>query len=130
MKNDKSIDNLTRTALLDEATHLLQTGSFGRLSFQLLANKVGIKKGSNLYRGHCGACHGSQAEGNPALNAPGLAWLDVAYMARQYRNFQQGLRGRHPDDTYGRQMQAIASNPLTEQDLNNVIAYMRTLATE
>ena len=89
-----------------------------------------IKKGSNLYRGHCGACHGSQAEGNPALNAPGLAWLDVAYMARQYRNFQQGLRGRHPDDTYGRQMQAIASNPLTEQDLNNVIAYMRTLATE
>ena len=49
MKNDKSIDNLTRTALLDEATHLLQTGSFGRLSFQLLANKVGIKKGSVYY---------------------------------------------------------------------------------
>ena len=49
MNGIKSTDNLTRTALLVEATNMLQTGSFGRLSFQLLADKVGIKKGSVYY---------------------------------------------------------------------------------
>jgi TetR/AcrR family transcriptional repressor of nem operon len=49
MNDIKSTDNLTRTALLVEATNMLQTGSFGRLSFQLLADKVGIKKGSVYY---------------------------------------------------------------------------------
>lgn len=49
MKDTKSTDNLTRATLLVEASNMLQTGSFGRLSFQLLAEKVGIKKGSVYY---------------------------------------------------------------------------------
>lgn len=89
-----------------------------------------LKNGNNLYQGNCGACHGGKAEGNPTLNAPGLAWLDANYLKLQYRNFQQGLRGTHPDDTYGRQMQIMANSLPTEKDLDDVIAYIHSLATE
>ena len=89
-----------------------------------------LKNGNNLYHGNCGACHGGKAEGNPALNAPGLAWLDADYLKLQYRNFQQGLRGAHPDDTYGRQMQVMSSSLPSEQALDDVIAYIHALAKQ
>jgi len=89
-----------------------------------------LKHGNNLYHGICGACHGGGAQGNPALNAPGLAWLDAAYLKLQYYNFQQGLRGAHPEDTYGRQMQLMSNSLRTEQDLDDVIAYMHSRALE
>lgn len=89
-----------------------------------------LKNGNNLYHGNCGACHGGKAEGNPALNAPALAGLDAAYLKLQYRNFQQGLRGKHPDDTYGRQMQLMSNSLATEQDLDDVVAYIHSLAAE
>lgn len=89
-----------------------------------------LQHGNNLYHGICGACHGGGAQGNPALNAPGLAWLDAAYLKLQYYNFQQGLRGTHPEDTYGRQMQLMSNSLRTEQDLDDVIAYMHSRALE
>jgi cytochrome c oxidase subunit 2 len=89
-----------------------------------------FNNGRKLYQGNCGACHGAQAEGNPALNAPGLAWLDAAYMKRQYDNYREGLRGAHPDDTHGRQMKAMSNSLATEKDLDDVIAYMQSLALE
>jgi len=89
-----------------------------------------LRNGNNRYQGNCGACHGGRAEGNPALNAPGLAWLDAAYLEQQYHNFQQGLRGVHPEDTYGRQMRAMANSLPTEQDLQDIIAYIQSLALE
>ena len=48
----------------------------------------------------------------------------------QYQNFQQGLRGKHPDDTYGRQMQVMANSLPTEKDLDDVIAYGANLHIE
>ncbi len=54
----------------------------------------------------CAACHGSGGEGNPAFNAPRIAGLDAAYLARQIRNFRDGVRGASPDDQYGNQMRA------------------------
>lgn len=89
-----------------------------------------LKNGNNVYHGNCGACHGGRAEGNPALNAPGLAWLDADYLKLQYRNYQQGVRGAHPDDTYGKQMKAMSSSLSSDKDLDDVIAYMHTLAAE
>lgn len=89
-----------------------------------------LKNGNNVYHGNCGACHGGRAEGNPALNAPGLAWLDAEYLKLQFRNYQQGVRGTHPDDTYGKQMQAMSSSLSSDKDLNDVIAYIYSLATE
>src|SRR5262245_11181397 len=54
----------------------------------------------------CAACHGNKAEGNPTLNAPAIAGLDAAYVARQLRNFRSGQRGTHKADTLGAQMRA------------------------
>jgi len=87
-----------------------------------------LKNGNNYYQSKCGACHGGHAEGNPGLNAPGLAWLDAAYLKRQFQNFQLGLRGTHPGDTYGRQMKMMSTSLPTDQDLDDVIAYIQSLA--
>ena len=87
-----------------------------------------LKNGNNYYQSKCGACHGGQAEGNPSLNAPGLAALDAAYLKHQYRNFQLGIRGAHHQDTYGRQMKMMASSLPADKDLDDVIAYIHSLA--
>jgi cytochrome c553 len=87
-----------------------------------------LKNGNNFYQSKCGACHGGQAEGNPGLNAPGLAWLDAAYLKHQYQNFQLGIRGTHADDKFGRQMKMMATSLPTDKDLDDVIAYIHSLA--
>ena len=86
-----------------------------------------LKNGNNYYQSKCGACHGGEAQGNAALNAPGLAWQDAAYLKRQYENFQLGVRGAHADDTYGRQMKMMSTSLPTDKDLTDVIAYMQSL---
>jgi cytochrome c553 len=82
------------------------------------------RNGEVQYNAACGACHGPSAEGNDALNAPNLAILDDAYLRRQYANFQQGIRGSHPDDKYGRQMQLMSGMLATEKDLDDVIGFI------
>ncbi len=88
------------------------------------AGDYDTRNGEVQYNAACGACHGANAGGNPALNAPNLATLDEAYLRRQYGNFQQGIRGSHPDDKYGRQMQMMSSMLATEKDLDDVIGYI------
>jgi cytochrome c553 len=85
-----------------------------------------LKNGYNYYHAKCGACHGGQAEGNPKLNAPRLAGLDATYLKRQYQNFQRGLRGASPEDTYGRQMKMMSTTLPADEDLDDVIAYIQT----
>lgn len=75
----------------------------------------------------CSACHGAQGEGNPAMNAPRLTGLGGWYIKQQLRNYQQGRRGTHPDDTYGQQMAPMAATLPDESAMNNVIAYLETL---
>jgi cytochrome c553 len=87
-----------------------------------------LKNGNNYYQSKCGACHGGQAQGNTSLNAPALALLDPAYLKRQYLNFQQGVRGAHPDDTYGRQMKMMSTSLPTDKDLDDVIAYIQSMS--
>jgi len=87
-----------------------------------------LKNGNNYYQSKCGACHGGEAEGNPGLNAPGLAWLDAPYLKHQYQNFQLGIRGTHTEDKFGRQMKMMATSLPTDKDLDDVIAYIQSLA--
>jgi cytochrome c oxidase subunit 2 len=75
----------------------------------------------------CSACHGAQGEGNPAMNAPRLAGLDGWYIKQQLRNYQQGKRGAHPDDTFGQQMAPMAATLPDEAAMDNVIAYLASL---
>jgi cytochrome c553 len=88
-----------------------------------------LKNGNNYYQSKCGACHGGKAQGNPGLNAPALALLDAAYLKSQYLNFQQGVRGAHADDTYGRQMKMMSTTLPTDKDLDDVIAYIQSMAS-
>ncbi len=85
-----------------------------------------IEKGKVLYN-ICTACHGPNAEGNPALNAPANAGQDPWYLTRQLKNFRVGIRGAHPDDTFGAQMRPMAMMLANEQDIADVVAYLTSM---
>ena len=72
------------------------------------------EKGKVLYN-ICTACHGPNAEGNPALNAPANAGQDPWYLTRQLKNFRTGIRGAHPDDTFGAQMRPMATTSIARR---------------
>jgi cytochrome c553 len=82
------------------------------------------RNGENQYNAACGACHGPQAQGNPALNSPRLSGLDGPYLRRQYQNFGAGVRGSHPDDRYGQQMKMMATMLRTDKDVDDVIGFI------
>lgn len=76
---------------------------------------------------NCIACHGSDGQGNQALNAPAIAGMEPWYTKRQLDYFRNGIRGAHEDDEHGAQMRAFASivsDPETERDLAAYIAQM------
>lgn len=78
----------------------------------------------------CAACHGNQAEGNPALNAPKLTGQSAWYMRRQIDAYKSGLRGAHEDDEYGRQMAPMVATLFDDAAVENVIAYIHSLPDE
>ena len=85
-----------------------------------------VEKGKVLYN-ICTACHGANAEGNPALNAPANAGQDPWYLTRQLKNFRVGIRGAHPDDTFGAQMRPMAMMLAGEDDIADVVAYLTSM---
>jgi len=82
--------------------------------------------GATLYA-PCVACHGSKAEGTPALNAPALAGQDAAYLERQLRSFRDGRRGTHKTDTLGAQMRALAATLADDAAVTRVASYISAL---
>jgi cytochrome c553 len=75
----------------------------------------------------CGACHGQNAEGMEALNAPALAGQAEWYVIRQLQNFKGGIRGTNPKDTYGMQMAPMAQTLPDDQAIADVAAYIKSL---
>ncbi len=75
----------------------------------------------------CAACHGQNGEGVEALGGPRLAGLDDWYLVRQINNYNKGLRGYDPKDTFGMQMKPMAATLSTEKAVNDVVAYINTL---
>ncbi|MBK5912672.1 hypothetical protein CCR85_14400 [Rhodothalassium salexigens] len=57
---------------------------------------------------YCTTCHGADARGNAALDAPRLAGLSRWYIERQIAAFQAGWRGGHADDLIGLEMAPVA----------------------
>jgi cytochrome c oxidase subunit 2 len=65
----------------------------------------------NAKAGHAstfGACHGAKGQGVQATNALRLKGMSDWYMVTQLKNFKQGIRGTHPKDLYGPQMNFMA----------------------
>lgn len=84
--------------------------------------------GREVYATHCALCHGATGEGYLADNAPALAnpdFLDAASDAY--------LRAAIEEGRPGTPMSAWASSrggPLTDDDITNIIALLRSWATE
>ena len=75
----------------------------------------------------CSACHGPQAEGQVALNAPKLSGQDPGYLKKQLRKYKAGTRGTHAEDLYGKQMQPMAATLVNDSMIENVVAYIGSL---
>jgi cytochrome c oxidase subunit 2 len=75
----------------------------------------------------CSACHGVQAEGNPALNAPKLSGQGDWYLKRELQYFKNGARGTHEKDVFGKMMAPMAATLANDAAIENVVAYIRTL---
>ncbi|WP_343841182.1 c-type cytochrome [Bowmanella denitrificans] len=85
-----------------------------------------LKTGNAYYQNNCGACHGGQGQGNPALKAPRLAAQDMDYLRRQFMHFKQGLRGNADADKAGRQM-AMMAKVLPDDKIEDVLAFISSL---
>ncbi len=83
-------------------------------------------KGKAFYK-NCSYCHGEHAQGNYAMNAPKLAGQYPWYLKRQISSFQQGIRGAHPADLYGKQMILMSKTLHDERAINDVVSYINSL---
>ena len=74
----------------------------------------------------CSKCHGKQGQGRWALNAPRIAGMSDWYLVTQLKNFKHGIRGTHPQDVTGRQMESMVLS-INDEKMNDLIAYINTL---
>lgn len=75
----------------------------------------------------CAACHGNEAQGNPALHSPKLSGQTGEYLRRQLHYFKTEMRGAHALDTFGQQMAPMAATLVDAAAINNVVAYIASL---
>ncbi|GLX79517.1 cytochrome c [Thalassotalea insulae] len=87
------------------------------------ASSGDLKNGSRYYQAKCGACHGGQAQGNEAFNAPKLAGQLPEYLKRQMNNFVSDIRGSHTKDKLGRQM-AMMAKTTSGKELDDILHYI------
>jgi cytochrome c oxidase subunit 2 len=85
-----------------------------------------VKAGQKIYN-VCAYCHGGDGMGIQAINAPRMAGMTDWYLANQLKNFRSGVRGAHPQDFYGKQMGFMGRNLQTDEQIDDVIAYIGTL---
>ena len=86
-----------------------------------------IERGSKLYI-TCGTCHGIEGQGNYATHSPKLSGQEDWYLTRQLENFRDGVRGEHADDLFGPQMRSMARMLRTDDDIDDIVAYIGTLS--
>ncbi len=82
--------------------------------------------GAAVYAQQCVVCHGSAAQGVPAMASPQLAGQSSAYLQRQLAHFKAGVRGQAEGDNTGAQMVAMASG-LDTQAMVAVSDYVSAL---
>lgn len=85
-----------------------------------------IARGAKTYA-VCAYCHGAEAQGVEAFNAPRMAGMTDWYLASQLKNFKSGIRGDHPQDFPGMQMGFMGRILKDDQTINDVVAYINTL---
>ncbi len=95
-----------------------------------VALKGDAEKGKELFLGTCASCHGADAKGLPGLGQD----LTTSAFVRQQTDAQllefikKGRPATDPANTTGVDMPPKGGNPaLTDQDLADIIAFIRTL---
>lgn len=102
---------------------LAQQPTYAELSAKHLGD---ASAGKALYQ-VCAACHGLEGEGKQELNSPKISGQEDWYLVRQLAYFKHGIRGAHPEDTFGQQMAPMAATLADETAMNNIAAYIQTL---
>ena len=114
-------------AIEDVSAYLNSLADFNNTSVSTSDLSTGdIIKGKSFYK-NCAYCHGEHAQGNFAMNAPKLAGQHPWYLKRQISAYQQGIRGKHPADLYGKQMILMSKTLSDEQTVNDVVSYIDSL---
>ena len=75
----------------------------------------------------CVACHGRDGEGIEQQRAPMLSGQHAWYLARQLRNYREGLRGYHEEDAEGKLMVPLAQLLQDDEAIDDVVAFIRSL---
>jgi cytochrome c oxidase subunit II len=82
-----------------------------------------VERGRRIYDS-CAGCHGSNAEGKDALDAPSLFSLPDWYIVHELRKFRAGTRGAAAGDLPGARMRAAAATLRSEEDIRAVAAFV------
>lgn len=91
------------------------------------AQAEGNKTKGASYYAVCAGCHGADAMGMKATNAPRLQGQFDWYLVRQLQNYKSGARGSHQDDSYGSTMRAMVATLPNDQAIEDVVAYINSL---
>ncbi|MEH6567822.1 MAG: c-type cytochrome [Halioglobus sp.] len=98
--------------------------------FSVFANPVfsagTLEVGKTTYA-TCAACHGVNAEGNQALNAPRLTHLSTVYIVAQLQKFKAGTRGGPESSASARQMAPMAATLADDQAVIDVATYIASM---
>jgi len=78
----------------------------------------------NVDLSYCTVCHGAHGNGNPAIRAPKISAMEPWYLRRQLEAFRDGVRGTHPDDAAGQEMQPVGIRLRDEAAIDAAIAYV------
>jgi cytochrome c553 len=73
----------------------------------------------------CLTCHGTDGQGNQGIDAPRLAGMEPWYLKRQLELFRDELRGTHPEDIPGQEMQPMAAI-LSDDSIADIIDWAGT----
>lgn len=73
---------------------------------------------------YCTVCHGAHGNGNPAIRAPKISGMESWYIRRQLEAFRDGVRGTHPDDAAGHEMQPVGIRLRDESAMDAAITYV------
>lgn len=111
----------------DPETLLSLAQAFATLPPQpsLTTIKGNAERGQQLYQS-CANCHGVDAKGKPEVKAPGLLIQEDWFLLDQLRKYKLGLRGTHPEDSFGTVM-AAAVKDWPDKDLKDIVVYLNSL---
>ncbi|MEM0967802.1 MAG: c-type cytochrome [Verrucomicrobiota bacterium] len=79
-----------------------------------------------LYRESCASCHRFNGQGEVVFSAAPLSTFPSWYLADALRKYRDGVRGSHPKDPKGQQMQEIVE-PYSDETIFDLARYIGML---